>query len=736
MEFLSGLSEFIEVNSADLEIEKYNSAFNLLVDNKTGADDPKTKPHLKRSREHFQNLLSDLDTIIVQLDNIKQAAESYAKKKDPAQIQAVNKALQKIQTTFENNVYRYGMFGSYWDNPLYDFRVWAGENMDQGEWMPLGYKDTKSDGPDKIYTLFQQLQKMDISKPKNTWSPVYEEFYALIIFEKVKINSYLRRLNYFEKFNKILDQGASYYALKSKIFDIHTMTMQKRMISAAVQYMSLSIELLEEIKTTAQENLKALPDQNATTALAFHTEQLIDEVNRLASHGHFNGMSLLTGRFAKSNGMALASMPILLGSDISQVARMYIPTLTSYTLVAPDNIANPWTWDVYEAYTSEQDTSQFINRLDNSINIIQKSIKELEQLSAKLPEQDPYSKLQFDSLSGEKIQNIVKTYPLSRYKLDYNPQPEHSINTQSTLVLLILKYAHEQITAKLIKMRELAVQACNSVYNDEERMEFNKQFASLIKDIEAISKETLFNGEKLLHTDSDLYSDRNIKLSLVFDESGDIQKELQLSPLDPETLGLRESKYYLEIKSPNEGNRAIGMLDYALAIVNYNKARINSCLQSVVIGVYKDSIMQDYTHLLSSAKTGKNIAGKYIEYLDKLIKFIKQVCIKTKSYAWMAVSGVYTYGDRRHLEQNFSNLLEDTHTLLVQAQELLDELPQDVVLSKQEKSKISALSGYITKVRTETAQFKEEIKGKEFLQTGSNARSVFEKTAWILSIKE
>jgi flagellin-like hook-associated protein FlgL len=736
MEFLNDLNDFIEVNITDQQIDTNFSDFNLLVDNKTGSHNSDTKPHLKRSREHFQSLLSDLAAVTDQLDNIKNAAERYAQQKKSVDIQIVKKALTKIQIIFENNIYRYGMISSCWSTPLYDFRVWAGLNMDQGERMPLGYEDRRSDGPDNIFMLLELLQQIDISQPEDTWKPDYEEFYALIQFEKVKINAYLRRLDYFEKYNEILEQRVSYYILKSKIFDISTMTMQKKMIATALQYMSLCRELLEEIKAKAGENLNTLPDQTQRAALAFHTEQLIDEVDRLASHGHFNGMSLLTGRFAKNHERATASMPLLLDAGITQTARMYIPTLTAYVLVTPDNIAQPWKWDVNDTFASKEETVKFINKLQKSIRTVEKSIQELKQLSANLQEENPYPDLQFDVLYAEKIQDIIKTYPMAINKLEYTARPEHTINTQSTLLLLTLKYAHVQITEKLHAMRELAVQACNSVYSDQERRELNKQFASLIKSIETISQHTSFNGEKLLHHDSIFCADRSIKWTIIFDESGMLQKDIEFYPLDPESLGLSDSRYYVEINSPDEANRCIGILDMALSMVHDNKAIINSHLQSAVIGEHTDSLMHEYTQALLSAKAGDKTSAYYIEYVTALIEFTKQLYAKAQSYAWMAASGAYTNEDRMKMAHYLTNLIENTLALLERAQELSDNLPQNITFSSQEKQKLSALTSYIKEVRTETTQFREEFKNRYFLQSISGARSAFEKIARILSIKE
>jgi flagellin len=62
--------------------------------------------------------------------------------------------------------------------------------------------------------------------------------------------------------------------------------------------------------------------------------QLVDEVDRIASHAQFNGMNMLTGRFARQNGenVVTASMWLHIGANMDQRERVYIGTMTSGSL--------------------------------------------------------------------------------------------------------------------------------------------------------------------------------------------------------------------------------------------------------------------------------------------------------------------------------------------------------------------------------------------------------------------
>jgi flagellin len=59
--------------------------------------------------------------------------------------------------------------------------------------------------------------------------------------------------------------------------------------------------------------------------------QLVDEVDRVASHAQFNGMNMLTGRFARPTGenTPTASMWFHIGANMDQREKAFIGTMTS-----------------------------------------------------------------------------------------------------------------------------------------------------------------------------------------------------------------------------------------------------------------------------------------------------------------------------------------------------------------------------------------------------------------------
>ena len=70
--------------------------------------------------------------------------------------------------------------------------------------------------------------------------------------------------------------------------------------------------------------------------------ELIAEVDRIASHAQFNGLNLLTGRFARPTGenTVMASIWLHVGANMDQRTRLYIGTMNSQGLGLKSPIGN------------------------------------------------------------------------------------------------------------------------------------------------------------------------------------------------------------------------------------------------------------------------------------------------------------------------------------------------------------------------------------------------------------
>jgi flagellin len=102
--------------------------------------------------------------------------------------------------------------------------------------------------------------------------------------------------------------------------------------------------------------------------------QLVDEIDRIASHAQFNGMNMLTGRFAQDTGQNVitASMYFHIGANMDQRERVYIGTMTSAAL----GVRNAGNQEIITISTPDE-ANRTIGILDTALKTINKQRADL-----------------------------------------------------------------------------------------------------------------------------------------------------------------------------------------------------------------------------------------------------------------------------------------------------------------------------------------------------------------------
>jgi flagellin len=96
-------------------------------------------------------------------------------------------------------------------------------------------------------------------------------------------------------------------------------------------YLQESQDILQRLRELAVQASNGIYSAEDRMQIQVEVSQLVDEVDRIASHGQFNGMNLLTGRFARELGgnMVTASMWFHIGANMDQRERVFIGTMTA-----------------------------------------------------------------------------------------------------------------------------------------------------------------------------------------------------------------------------------------------------------------------------------------------------------------------------------------------------------------------------------------------------------------------
>ncbi|MBN1412767.1 MAG: flagellin [Spirochaetales bacterium] len=103
------------------------------------------------------------------------------------------------------------------------------------------------------------------------------------------------------------------------------------LIQTAEGYLQESQNVLQRIRELSVQSSNGIYSNEDRMQIQVEISQLVDELNRIASHAQFNGMNLLTGRFANPFGenMVIASMWFHIGANMDQRERVFIGTMTA-----------------------------------------------------------------------------------------------------------------------------------------------------------------------------------------------------------------------------------------------------------------------------------------------------------------------------------------------------------------------------------------------------------------------
>jgi flagellin len=96
-------------------------------------------------------------------------------------------------------------------------------------------------------------------------------------------------------------------------------------------YLQESQDILQRLRELAIQASNGIYSSEDRMQIQVEVSQLVDEVDRIASHAQFNGMNMLTGRFARDVGtnVVTASMWFHIGANMDQREQVYIGTMTA-----------------------------------------------------------------------------------------------------------------------------------------------------------------------------------------------------------------------------------------------------------------------------------------------------------------------------------------------------------------------------------------------------------------------
>lgn len=93
-------------------------------------------------------------------------------------------------------------------------------------------------------------------------------------------------------------------------------------------YLQETQDILHRLRELSVQSANGIYTDEDRMQIQVEVSQLIDEVDRIASHAQFNGMNMLTGKFSKDNG----SLQLQVGANADQNEKIFVGTMTAMSL--------------------------------------------------------------------------------------------------------------------------------------------------------------------------------------------------------------------------------------------------------------------------------------------------------------------------------------------------------------------------------------------------------------------
>ena len=187
----------------------------------------------------------------------------------------------------------------------------------------------------------------------------------------------MEKLSTGERINRASDDASGLSISEKMRSQIRGLNQASRNIGDAISftnvaegYLQETTDVLQRIRELAVQASNSVYSDEDRAQIAVEVSQLVAEIDRIASSAQFNGMNLLTGRFAKDSDTA---MQFQIGANVDQNIRAYVGTITSQAL----GLTGIQGTDERISISSPDEANSTIAVLDNALKNVNKQRADL-----------------------------------------------------------------------------------------------------------------------------------------------------------------------------------------------------------------------------------------------------------------------------------------------------------------------------------------------------------------------
>ena len=145
-------------------------------------------------------------------------------------------------------------------------------------------------------------------------------------------------------------------------------------IQVSEGYLAETTDIIQRLRELSVQAANGIYTEEDRMYIQIEVSQLVAEIDRVASHAQFNGMNMLTGRFARAMGQNVptASMWFHIGANMDQRTQVYIQTMTAAGLGIRDAVDNS-----FITLETAESANRSISTLDAALKMVNKQRADL-----------------------------------------------------------------------------------------------------------------------------------------------------------------------------------------------------------------------------------------------------------------------------------------------------------------------------------------------------------------------
>jgi len=195
-----------------------------------------------------------------------------------------------------------------------------------------------------------------------------------------------------------------------------------------------------------------------------------------------------------------------------------------------------------------------------------------------------------------------------------------STNAQNGISFIQVSEGYLQESQDILqRLRELSVQAANGIYSDEDRMYIQVEVSQLVDELDRIASHAQFNGMNMLTGRfARLTGENSVTASMWFHIGANMDQREQvfIGTMTSKGLGIRQmDESFVTLETPDDANRAIGVCDAALKIINKQRADLGAYQNRLEHAVRGLDVGAENMQASESRIRDTNMANQMVDYV-------------------------------------------------------------------------------------------------------------------------